>query len=58
MKLQHIPLIMFAGSAVLFGVCAVLQVLAGQVAMGTVFAVIAVAAMVLFVAVRSGRISL
>lgn len=57
MKLQHIPLLLFAGSTVLFGICAALQFMAGQLALGVVFAVIAAAALVLFFVVRSGRIS-
>jgi hypothetical protein len=56
-KLQHIPLLLFAGSAILFGVCAVLQLMAGELAVGVVFAVIAIAAIVLFFVVRSGRIT-
>lgn len=57
MKLQHIPLLLFAGSTVLFGICAVLQFMVGQLALGIVFAVIATAALVLFFVIRSGRIS-
>jgi hypothetical protein len=57
MKLQHIPLLLFAGSAVLFGICAALQLVAGRLALGIVFAVIASAAVVLFFVARSGRIT-
>lgn len=57
MKLQHIPLLLFASSAILFGICAVLQFVAGALALGILFALIAVAAIVMIVVVRSGRIT-
>lgn len=57
MKLEHIPLVLFAGAAILFGVCAVLQLTAGNVGLGILFAGIAVVGLVLFLVLRSGRVS-
>jgi hypothetical protein len=54
---KTIPQYLFIASAVLFGLCAVLQFIAGSVALGIVFALISLAGLALFVLIRSGRIS-
>ena len=57
MKLQHIPLVLFAGAAILFGICAVLQFVADNVGLGILFAGLAVVGLILFLVLRSGRVS-
>ncbi|MCX7522768.1 hypothetical protein OSC27_10835 [Microbacterium sp. STN6] len=58
MTLKNIPLVLFAGAAILFGFCAVLQFTSGSVALGLLFAVLAVVGIVMFFVLRSGRITL
>lgn len=57
MKNKRIPQYLFAASAVLFGVCAVLQFMAGHADLGLVFGVLALVGITVFALIRTGRIS-
>ena len=56
MKRRWIPLALFAASAVLFGVCALLQFFYGSVQLGVIFAVLAVFGFAMFLLLRSDRV--
>jgi hypothetical protein len=56
-KKTRLPQYLFAVSAVLFGICSVLQFTAHNAALGVVFALIALIGVGLFVLLRSGRIT-
>ena len=57
MKSTRIPQYLFAASAVLFGICAALQFMAGHFDLGLLFGVLAVVGLTLFGLLRSGRIT-
>jgi len=52
-----IPQLLFAAAALLFAACSALQFTAGNVELGSIFAVIAAFGVGMLVLLRSGRIS-
>lgn len=54
---KWIPAALFAASAVIFGICAVLQILYASLLVGVIFAILALLGLSVFIALRTGRIT-